>query len=105
VVSVLVWQIMPQFYYTPKQLEVESWINQAGFRTRLEAVTGRYSADIMIDEIQSVVEVDGRQHYKKEIEKRDKVLKEECGIVKILHLPSNIKKKDFDVIFGEWINE
>ena len=96
---------MPQYFYTPKQLEVESWINQAGFRTSLETILGRYCADIMIEELQSVVEVDGKQHYKKEIEKRDKVLKEELGIVKILHLPSNITKEKFDIIFGEWIND
>ena len=95
---------MPKFCYTDKQLLVEQWINQAGFRTRLEVVFGRYCADIMIDELQSVVEVDGRQHYKKQSDKRDKVLQEEFGIVKILHIPTSIKKKEFDEVFGEWID-
>ena len=95
---------MPQYFYTPKQLEVEKWINEAGFRTSLEVVMGYFCADIYLPETNMVVEVDGKQHYKREIERRDKYLKEEVKVEKILHLPSNIKKKDFDKIFGEWIN-
>jgi very-short-patch-repair endonuclease len=98
-------ELMPQCFYTPKQLEVESWINEFGLRTQLEKIVGQYSVDIFIPEINMVVEVDGKQHYKKEIERRDKVLKEEFEIAKILHIPFSIKKEEFDIIFGEWIDE
>jgi very-short-patch-repair endonuclease len=86
--------------YTDKQLLVESWINQLGFRTDLETVFGEYSADIFLPELLLIVEVDGPSHkFKKRDKKRDDKLRNEHGLKDVLRIPVAIKEEAFKKLF------
>lgn len=86
---------MPKFHYTDKQLKVEKYINEVGFRTELEKVYGQYCVDIWLPELNWVVEIDGPTHWNKERQKRDAMLMKEHNIAYILHYESNISKARF----------
>jgi very-short-patch-repair endonuclease len=91
---------VPDKFFTGKQLTIEKWINECGFRTELEVTFGRYCVDIYISEdLNWVVEVDGPTHYKKKDDKRDKVLMEEYGIENIIHVKVNINEENFKNMF------
>ena len=90
-------------HYTAKQLEIENVINNIGFQTNLEEVFGPYCVDIWIPELKVAVEVDGIDHYKKDSDKRDEFLKENYNIKDILHVSSGIGKREFAIVFTEWI--
>jgi very-short-patch-repair endonuclease len=90
-------------HYTAKQLELENVINNIGFQTNLEEAFGPFCADIVIPELGVIIEVDGIDHWQKDSDKRDSFLKENYGIKDILHVSSNIGKREFGIVFVEWI--
>lgn len=86
--------------YTDKQMLVESWINQIGFRTDLEKVFGEFSVDIYVPELNIVVEVDGPHHmFKKRDKKRDDKLRKEHGIVDVWRFSVAIEEQSFKELF------
>lgn len=86
--------------YTDKQILVESWINNIGFRTDLETVFGEYAVDIYIAELNIAVEVDGPCHkFKKRDKKRDDRLRTYHNLTDIIRVPVDITEKEFKRLF------
>lgn len=90
-------------YFTKDELKINQWINNLGYRTEMQVVYGQYCADIEICDLKTIVEIDGPQHYQKEIKKRDKYLYENFDINLIFHFSVNIKYEEFKKIFLEGI--
>ena len=53
----------------------------------------------ILSELQIVVECEGKQHYKKANEKRDKFLLNEYGISKVVHIKAADKRKQIKRLF------
>jgi hypothetical protein len=96
---------MTDTHFTSKQLMVANWIQNIGFQTELEQIFGRFCVDIYIPEIHAAVEIDGDSHYQKKDNKRDEWLKENYKLEHILHVDFGISKRDFKMIFLEWIEK
>ena len=88
-------------FYTPKQCEIEGWINSLGFRTQLEVPFGQYCMDIFLPELNWGVEVDGIGHWKKKDEKRNDYLYKNYGIDCIIHVRVEIEKQEFEQVFKD----
>jgi len=88
-------------FYTPKQLQVEKWVNELGFRTELEYPVKQYCLDIYIPELNWGVEVDGSCHvFKKGRDKRrDKRLIEEYGIEHVFRVRNDTPEVVFKTSF------
>jgi very-short-patch-repair endonuclease len=101
------------FYFTKKQNEVESLVSEMGFRVRAEVDIEQYRADLFIEELQLIIEVDGPSHkrLKKEgelvtvdspkISQRDKILLDFCpnGVWHIpVDMDNDLLKEEFQKI-------
>jgi len=106
-------------YFTKKQLEIERLIINMGFKVRAEVDIEQYRADLFINELSLIIEIDGPSHRKLKKEgklvnsiesamnKRDKILLQYAPSG-IWHIPVDIEddifEEEFKKILGK-INE
>jgi hypothetical protein len=51
-------------YFTKEQKQIEKWITDLGFKVKSEVGIEEYTADLVINELGMIVEVDGPSHRK-----------------------------------------
>jgi len=103
------------FYFTKKQNEIESLVSEMGFRVRSEVDVEQYRADLFIDELKLIIEIDGPSHkrLKKEgklvtidtpgLKQRDRILLDFCPYG-VWHIPVDMDNDLFKEEFQKIIN-
>ena len=100
---------MPIYHYTKRQLEIQNLIHKQGFGTILEVPVDRFCIDIIIPELDNmVVEVQGPQHYNKQTQDRESIIRT-YGFKYFLYVPVQYTDEEFLKLFDsklrEWYGE
>ena len=96
---------MPIYHYTKRQKEIQNLIHKQGFGTILEVPVDRFCMDIVVPELDNlVVEIQGPQHYKKQTEDREKIIRE-YGYKYFLYVPVSFSDEEFLKLLDEKLKE
>jgi hypothetical protein len=95
----------PIYCYTDRQLEIQRLLHKEGFGTILEVPVDRFCIDIVIPELdECVVEIQGPQHYKKQTEEREKIVRQ-YGYKYFIYVPVSYSDDEFLKLFDLKLKE